>query len=516
LRAGGLSRGAAAFHGGPRVTANPVCSNPSASYFGGPVMQSPTVVAVFWTSSVNATLRANITQFYDDVMQSPLWTVLQEYDSVGHAPGTAQAILPGHSGGGFVITPLKCAPGGANCRLTDTDVQNELLRQIGLGVLPAPTLDCTGNANTIYMVDFPPNVSLSEPAGAARSCAVGGFCGYHNTGTYGATNIPLVYGAVMDVFTGPCATGCAATSGLQAATTLHSHELVEAVTDPDIGLDVQATYAAPAAWADNDNACGELADICDDGSAGDDITVAGRTWKVQQIWSNSQRKCTSTATALPACAGTTTSGCRRCSCGDADVCMAAPADAGADGPTSFDAGPIDGGARADGAPPDAPAAPDDAATNDAASADDAGAAVDAVATLDGGGTPDAAAPFDAASELDAVVSNGDVGATGGDAGADARDARSAGPDARADDGAAQTARDAATGDDAAIDRAGAASPAAAGGSGCGCEVGPSRAPGRSLCLFTMLALLAFRRRTDKKRYAGRRASSPTADRVPRG
>jgi MYXO-CTERM domain-containing protein len=320
LRWDGLLPGMRAFRPTPQhppQSANPVCANPKLSYFGGPLLQSPTIVAVFWTSSVNATLQANIGQFYADVMQSPYWSFLHEYDSVGLSPGTQQAILPGTSGGNFVITPLKCAPGGANCKLTDLDVQNELTRQINLGVLPAPTVDCTGQANTIYMVDFPPNISLGGPFGVGKSCVNNGFCAYHNTGTYGPNNLPLIYGANMDVFTGPCSLGCGADpTPLDTATDLHSHELVEAVTDPDIGLDLQANYAFPAGWGDNFNMCGEIADICADGSPGDTITVSGRTWYVQQLWSNAQHKCTSSGPSLTICSGTTVTGCRKCSCGD--------------------------------------------------------------------------------------------------------------------------------------------------------------------------------------------------------
>jgi hypothetical protein len=277
------------------------------------------IIAVFWNSNVNATLQANIGQFYADVTLSSYWPWLEEYDSVGLNPGTQQAILPGSSGGDVVLVPQRCAATTTtSCALTDADIQVELVRQIGLGVLPAPTLDCTGNANTLYMVDLPPNVSLSGPSGAGKSCVMNGFCGYHSTGTYGANKIPLVYGALMDVFTGPCSKGCSNnTTALENATDLHSHELVESVTDPDVGLDTDSNYAYPAGWGDNNNECGEIADICDDGKAGDTITVSGRSWVVQEIWSNEQGKCTSTGPAAQAvCSGATVTNCRLCSCGD--------------------------------------------------------------------------------------------------------------------------------------------------------------------------------------------------------
>jgi MYXO-CTERM domain-containing protein len=302
--------------GGKQITANPVCANPKLTYFGGPLLQTPVVVPVFWSSSVNATLQSNIGQFYADVTQSSYWTWLQEYDSVGLNPGTNQAILPGTAVAGVVIAPLKCNPGGANCALTDNDLQTELTRQIGLGTLPAPTLDCTGNVQTIYMLHFPPNIALTGP-GNVHSCVNKGFCGYHFTGKYGANNTPLVYAAIMDTFTGPCGNGCGGNQNqLANATSIASHELAEATTDTDIGLDTQPGYAAPAGWGDNQNNCGEIGDICADGSPGSTIMVNGHSWVVQPLWSNKQGKCVASGPANPICSGTTVANCRKCSCGD--------------------------------------------------------------------------------------------------------------------------------------------------------------------------------------------------------
>jgi MYXO-CTERM domain-containing protein len=295
------------------------CSNPRVSYFGGPVLQAPVVVAVFWNGSVEASIRSSMGQFYSDVVQSPYWDALHEYGTVGITGGTEQAIVEGTGGGSFTLTPSRCATSAA-CSLTDDQLQAELVRQIGLGNLPAPDLDCTGNVRTVYMVSFPSNVSLTGPPGTGTSCVNGGFCAYHNTGTYGTSGTPLLYGAVMDTFVGGCSMGCGGNaSAFDNATETASHELVEVATDADIGLDFQSNYASPAAWGDNNNMCGEIADICDDGGPGDTISVGGRSWVVQEFWSNAQRKCVSTAPVVPVCTGSTSTGCRRCSCADDGV-----------------------------------------------------------------------------------------------------------------------------------------------------------------------------------------------------
>jgi hypothetical protein len=313
LRADGLLPGVVPFRGGAHPQVTPTCNSPALSYFGGPIVQTPIIVPVSWSSAVNIEIQENLPQFFADVTLSSYWSWLPEYDTVGLSGGTEQAILPGTATAGVVLTPSKC-PGTAACTVADTDIQNELLAQITAGVLPAPKLDCTGNTETIYMISFPPNVSVSGPDGAGDSCVQ--FCAYHNTGTYG-TSTPLIYGVLMDEYTSGCSSGCGGNSTpLENSTSVASHELVEAVTDPDIGLDTGSNYQAPAGWGDNNNQCGEIADICDTDGVDPTITVSGRTWSVQELWSNSAKACQSTGTVQSVCKGTTLTGCRKCSCGD--------------------------------------------------------------------------------------------------------------------------------------------------------------------------------------------------------
>jgi hypothetical protein len=302
----------------PQVT--PTCSNPKLSYYDGPLIQTPRIVTVFWSGNVNAALTAPTTglaQFFTDVEQSGTYLPwLQEYDTVGITGGSEQAILAGSMIGTVTLVPSRCAS-TTKCTVTDAEIQTELNAQIVSGVLPAPVADCTGNTETLYMISFPPNVTVSGPDGAGTSCANNGFCAYHNTGTYAPTNIPLIYGVLPDEFTSACNTGCGNGTAMQNTTSTASHELVEAITDPDIGL-IPATspnVEAPAAWYDQSNNCGEIADICDTGAA-DTITVSGRVWSVQELWSNKQGKCTSTGPDPAVCSGTTLTSCRKCSCGD--------------------------------------------------------------------------------------------------------------------------------------------------------------------------------------------------------
>lgn len=276
--------------GSPQINSiTPTCNKPQLSYFNGPVVSNVQVVPVLWGSFVNSQTVTNIAQFYADATVSNWYDMLSEYASVG---GTNQSIGRGTSLAAITITPSLCAS-STNCTVTDAQLQAEIASQIGAGNLPQPQLDSTGNTNTAYMVHFPPKVTVSGPSGIGNSCVQ--FCAYHNTFTFGAGNIAMPYGAIMDTYTSACSSGWGSNAtALQNETSLASHELSELITDADIGLDTGASYAYPAAWADNFSSCGEIADICDTLAPGSTITVGGNSWIVQQLWSNAKNACLGT------------------------------------------------------------------------------------------------------------------------------------------------------------------------------------------------------------------------------
>ena len=195
----------------------PTCSSPLLSYFDGPLISNVQVVPVFWNSNVNASIQANISQFYSDAAVSNWYDLLSEYSSVG---GTGQSIGRGTSATGIVITPSVCpASTPMTCPLTDSQLQTELANQITNGNLPTLQTDLAGNVNTVYMVYFPSNISLTLP-GDIKSCV--NFCAYHSTGTYGSDKVPMPYGAIMDEFTGSCS-GTACGGYLNRSGKYHKH-----------------------------------------------------------------------------------------------------------------------------------------------------------------------------------------------------------------------------------------------------------------------------------------------------
>jgi hypothetical protein len=74
-----------------------------------------------------------------------------------------------------------------------------------------------------------------------------------------------------------------ASTSFDSLTTVVSHELLEAITDPGVGLN-------RVAWYDRDN--GEIADICAFTSSPARVTGAdGVNYTVQRSWSNRRGAC---------------------------------------------------------------------------------------------------------------------------------------------------------------------------------------------------------------------------------
>ena len=275
-------------------------------YWSGPVISNAQLVVVYWGPNVSAVVKPAIEPFYQDVTNTTYFDLFNEYSTVGltgsgGAAGSNQTIGRGTYGGAFQITPTKCASATA-CSLTDTDIQTELLAQVNAAVLPSPAVDAQGNVNTLFMVYFPPNVTIS--VGGTNSCQTGGFCAYHsNTSSNNLiNNKTLLYGVMPDFGVGSgCDLGCGAGTQFQNVTSASSHEMGEAVTDPEVGT--ATTFAPPLAWNDNTN--GEIGDVCNQNVS--QLTVGANTYTVQQQWSDLQVACASAPAKLSVSAPASTS-----------------------------------------------------------------------------------------------------------------------------------------------------------------------------------------------------------------
>jgi hypothetical protein len=239
-------------------------SPPKLEYFGGPVIAHAKVVVVLWGSGVDAAVRSALPGFFSTVLDSPYIDWLSEYDTVLPG-GTNQHIGRGRYGGSVVIDPAH-----AGTTVDDRDVQAELSAQITAGALPAP------DADTIYMTYFPPGTTITE--GGDASCEA--FCAYH--GTFRRSGKSVFYAVVPDMGPGSgCDSGCGSGTAFQNLTSVSSHELVEAITDAEVGI--ATSVGKPLAWYDPD--AGEIGDICNGKAA----TVSGYT--VQKQWDNASSSC---------------------------------------------------------------------------------------------------------------------------------------------------------------------------------------------------------------------------------
>jgi hypothetical protein len=222
---------------------------PLLTYRGGPLLAAVKVVTLYWGDAWSADLvdlAARVDTFFDDILSSELMDQLAEYGVPGMPIGRGTRI-----GRAVVTDPAPAIV-----------VDDAAIRALLTGVLADPASEVpTPDPDTLYVVYTPPGTTVAM--GGSRSCQA--FCGYHD-----AIDGRVFY-AVMPY---PGCQGC--TGGLDlfaALTSISSHELCEAVTDPVPG----------SGWYDDLH--GEIGDIC----AWQTRQVGGYT--VQLEWSNAAGAC---------------------------------------------------------------------------------------------------------------------------------------------------------------------------------------------------------------------------------
>jgi hypothetical protein len=265
---------------GPANGAGPVngarTNSHTLTYYGGPVVSNINVVKVLYGTGtyqpfVSGTGAGTLSAFYHDVVGSTYFAWLNnDYKT------KTQAIGYGTFAGDYMVTP-SAANNGAT--ITDANIQAEVLAQIASGALPAPT------DNTYYAIHFPKGKKIQQ--GSSYSCQSGGFCAYHGTIKSSQTaKGGILYGVLPDNSSGSgCDAGCGTSTPFNNWTSVSSHELIETVTDPFVGL--ATTYASPLAWYNK--TYGEIGDICN--AQQGTITAGGVTYTVQKEWSNSKNAC---------------------------------------------------------------------------------------------------------------------------------------------------------------------------------------------------------------------------------
>lgn len=261
------------------------------TYFGGRVVSNMQVVQVLYgpgnyNAQVAGTSSPNMGTFYQGVLNSLYVDWLTEYNTTTQSGTRTNQTI----GRGSFLTRVTITPSAANngSTIDDANIQAELAAQINAGSLPAPSTDAAGNINTYYAVFFPPGKTITQ--GGSSSCVAGGFCAYHGTiASVGGHEI--YYGIHPDMQAGSgCATGCGSTGSVFGNyTQVASHEMVETITDAEVGL--ATVLGPPLAWYDNTN--GEIGDICN-GQGGTVVGSDGVTYNIQLEFSNAANNCIAT------------------------------------------------------------------------------------------------------------------------------------------------------------------------------------------------------------------------------
>jgi MYXO-CTERM domain-containing protein len=228
------------------------------SYGNGALMPNVKVVTIFWgtTNNPQYQYQTKLQQYYDAITNSAYFDWLIEYNSSSYKIER----------GSFAATYADPAPPSKTTISDPNDLQPYLSALIDAGKVPAP------DGNTLYFFHLPGSVTVTG-GGAGTTCADN--CAYHSFYEKGTQEIR--YAVIPDQNTGACSTNQMCPLELAAfdrLTIVASHELVEAVTDPN-----------GTGWLDNNQQCGEIGDICV-GQAG---SAAGFT--VQLEWSNKENKC---------------------------------------------------------------------------------------------------------------------------------------------------------------------------------------------------------------------------------
>jgi len=253
----------------PKIfSATPTASN-KLIYFGGPVISQVKTVPIYWSSRVKSEIQAAMDDFYTSYVNSKHMDWLSEYSTnitaVDGRVGTHQTI-----GRGTSVDPVLINPNLKKLKITDEEIQTEIVSQINAGFLQKP------DDNTLYMIHFPADISISIEG--MSSCF--SFGGYHN-GVKSQNYGNIFYSVLPDC-------GFLKDSGgsLSSTTFVASHELIEAVTDafPTPG----SSPAYPQAW--NDLGGNEIADVCQNSRPTTFITTKA-SYTISLEWSNLRGSC---------------------------------------------------------------------------------------------------------------------------------------------------------------------------------------------------------------------------------
>jgi hypothetical protein len=206
---------------GPRVEALESRQVPTVSFFGGNLLPHVQAQALYlgneFSSAPANTEPATFDAFLRDITGGPYMQALTRA-GFGVGPGSAVA---------GVVDNTSLAVGST---ISDAFIRARLQADVNSGLLQAP------NANTLYVVRVEPDVAVN--LGLGQGTTQQGILGYH-TAFVGTNGAPIRYAVVVSP--GGAAGNSVlpeATTAIDQLTAVTSHELAEAVTDPDVNSNV--------------------------------------------------------------------------------------------------------------------------------------------------------------------------------------------------------------------------------------------------------------------------------------
>jgi hypothetical protein len=219
---------------------------PAFAYQGGPLLTSVTAQALFLGSDWNNTSPGNpnpaSTTYFNSYLK---YLVYSPYMDMLHAEG--YGVGRGTAANG-VVDPVSLPQGNPNAFLDDGTIQTDIQQQITAGKLQSP------GPNNLYVVFVEDNVPVEFSPGGPNS--INAFAGYHSffSGSDASGHSTIINYAVIPVSGGSVgnAYGTVGLTPAQEMTVAASHEVAEAVTDPQVGSSL--------GWYDYYNQ-GEIGDV---------------------------------------------------------------------------------------------------------------------------------------------------------------------------------------------------------------------------------------------------------------
>ncbi|KAJ3414048.1 hypothetical protein HDV05_007173 [Chytridiales sp. JEL 0842] len=242
------------------------------TYWGGDVIENVEVITVFYGA---AAYQTELNTFYKAVANSEHFDWLGEYNTPRQSIGRGRFLKS-------YVEPNPLPP----TQILDNDdhIQPYLKSLVSSGVIGTP------NKNTYIALHFGPGYTITNQG--QQSCKI--FCAYHNTLDVSefqplSGDKYIFYGVMPDI-TSPgskCGNGCGiARNKFDNLASVSTHELIEAVTDPLVGIATE--IGAPLGWYSETQ--GEIGDICN-GQQGKVTGPDGNLLTVQLEWSNAKGAC---------------------------------------------------------------------------------------------------------------------------------------------------------------------------------------------------------------------------------